>query len=424
MRNKKFFVIIFCFIIAQSKLNLNENSSFFFKEILRLSKPKTSHFPLLTIYITDSFIERSNYDFIQGYADDTDLIRELMIVETFRDPSQLISRLLVEKNNPVADLVIGLDNLVGYQAIENNLLETFNSSILTNVSQFLFDNFDPNHYIIPYDYSILGFYFDDMRTVFPADFILEKFTFADFSEFGLAENFILEDPFTTTKGLEFLLYTIALYGDPSLNFHGILGLDWRDWWSANYKEFTIAYSWENAYFNWLNDESNQSITLSYATEPYYTYELYNISTDNIFLAHENNQNFGWLHIDGVSLVKKANIGYYACLFIEWLLSPKIQEKILENTWMYPANKYVEINIEGNQTLLDLSSVKFLNEIIGLELHQNYLEYWKTELEELCVDKFDLRVISGFPFSWWSFGAIIYVIAISCGKKIKRGLKNE
>ena len=362
----------------------------------------------LTIYTYDSLLADPGYDFIGAFANYKGILKDDINLVLMLDANQIITQAALEKDNPVADVLIGVDNVLIHSAKKENLLQQYNSPELVNISSDLIDNLDSEKYVLPYDFGIISFYYDMNRINSTTNPEITNITLEEIIENDLDKKLIVEDPMLSSTGLGFLLWTIAVYGDPEINFSGILNQDWRNWWKATKDDLRIAPSWGAAFSEWYEGEENRSIMVSYGTSPAYSACLYDDTSQGAFLSHENGTENAWLQIEGIGLVNNAPHEELAKDFIDWFLSKELQDNIAENNWMYPANEYAEISSTFNEAAINPDDVNILNSLISSETIGRNLEKWLEDWETLITA--DLR-ISGY-FSIFiilaSIGSIAYI----------------
>ena len=128
------------------------------------------------------------------------------------DSGQMLTKAILEKNSPVADVIIGIDNNMLAKALKENILQPYKSENLKDVSSSLL--FDESNCLTPYDYGFFSIIYDSKKITNPPE------SLEDLLSPGYENSIILMDPRTSSPGLGFLLWTVKVYGD---SFHLILG---------------------------------------------------------------------------------------------------------------------------------------------------------------------------------------------------------
>jgi thiamine transport system substrate-binding protein len=346
----------------------------------------------LTIYTYESLLADPGYDFVEGYANYSGINKENINLVTFDDANSIVTQAALEKENPSADVLIGLDNVLIHTAKTEKILEPYESPGLENISSSLISNLDPQNYIVPYDYGIIALYYDSTRINESNTPGLTELTLDSLLEKDIDKKLIVEDPTLSSPGLGFLLWTIAVYGDPQLEIDGLLKEDWRDWWLEAKSDLRIATSWGAAFTEWYDPKQNRPIMVSYGSSPAYNAVLYNDTTTGALLTHENGQNNAWLQIEGLGLVKNAPNPETAKDFIDWFLSTDLQDHIATNNWMYPANTEAKIHPKFQANAINPDEVDLLNEILTPSTLHNNLEKWKEDWENIMSE----GRIAGYP----------------------------
>ncbi|ASJ12818.1 thiamine ABC transporter substrate-binding protein [Thermococcus thioreducens] len=236
------------------------------------------------------------------------------------DAGEVLNRLVLEKDNPQADVVVGIDNSYMAKAIDAGILEPYKPANADVIPQWIIDSFDPTFHLTPYDYGYIAInYRRDMVQNPPAS--LEDLTKPEWKG-----KLIIEDPRTSSPGMAFLLWTIAVYGD-----------DWLNYWERlKENDVQIVEGWSAAWNAFTKGE--YPLVLSYATSPAATVYYDNNTNVGAVAFKEGN----YLQIEGAGIVKGAKHPELAKKFIEFLISEEAQEKLPLNQWMYPVNKNVQI----------------------------------------------------------------------------------
>ncbi|MHA2360742.1 MAG: hypothetical protein ACXAB6_02270, partial [Candidatus Thorarchaeota archaeon] len=124
-----------------------------------INQPPVSDRPKLIVYTYDSFMQwGDNPDtidetvfgpFEELYQVDVDITR----LQT--DANGIVSRLVAEQTNPVADVVVGLDNILILQEVAKSVLEPYEATNLSLIDSSLIDALDPDHYLTPFDFGLV-----------------------------------------------------------------------------------------------------------------------------------------------------------------------------------------------------------------------------------------------------------------------------
>jgi len=229
------------------------------------------------------------------------------------DAGQVLSRAIFEKEAPGADILVGIDNNMLTRALEAEVLTSYRSPNLDLIPAELV--FDPSCHVTPFDYGYFAFVTDSQALKEPpAD--LEELT-----EPRFRDKIILEDPRTSSPGLGFLLWTIAVYGDNYLAY----------WERLKPNLLTITEGWDSAYGMFTSGEA--PLVLSYTTSPAYHVEYEQTERFRALIFKGGN----YLQIEGMGIARGAPHPEMAQKFIDFILTEAFQEEIPLTNWMYPVN---------------------------------------------------------------------------------------
>ncbi|MHA1966951.1 MAG: thiamine ABC transporter substrate-binding protein [Candidatus Hodarchaeales archaeon] len=365
----------------------------------------------LTIYTYESLLADPPYDIESNYTLYSG-IGEMQIIR-FGDANEILTRLIAEKDDPIADVVIGIDNAL-IHLIENlsEVLEPYTPPNISQIDNNLIQNLDPDKYLIPYDFGIISLYYQNQIINASTNPELEDLTLETLLDSELISMLIVENPKFSSPGLGFLLWTIAVYGDPQINFNGLLNSDWRNWWREARSEITITKSWGDAFNIFIETSEGKPIMVSYGTSPAYGYCQWGDDTTSAKVTHENNDQNAWLQIEGIGLVKNAPHSENGKEFIDWFLSTELQSELPEHQWMYPANMEANVSICFEQASISPKNVSRLNDLITSEMLKNYLTEWQDQWEQVAVQ----RSIPGFTTSIVITSTFFMAISVTIKKK--------
>jgi thiamine transport system substrate-binding protein len=234
------------------------------------------------------------------------------------DAGQVLARAILEKADPQADLIIGVDNNLLARALQEKVLERYRSPNLKLVPREL--QFDPSHAVTPMDYGWFAVVYDSQKLADPPH------NLEDLASPRFRGKLLLEDPRTSSPGLGFLLWTIAVYGE-----------GWQDFWRRLQPNIlTVADGWDAAYGMFTSGEA--PLVLSYTTSPAYHLEYEQTERYQAAMFPEGH----YLQVEGIGLLKGARHPALARAFIDFLLSEAFQRELPLTNWMYPVNPAVKL----------------------------------------------------------------------------------
>ncbi|MCE7741049.1 MAG: hypothetical protein GOP50_01200, partial [Candidatus Heimdallarchaeota archaeon] len=89
----------------------------------------------LVIYTYESLLADPGYDFISAYASFSGLSADEINIVYMEDANSVLSKAILEKDAPTADVLIGLDNVMIHDAKEEGILQIYDSPTLVNISE-------------------------------------------------------------------------------------------------------------------------------------------------------------------------------------------------------------------------------------------------------------------------------------------------
>jgi thiamine transport system substrate-binding protein len=268
------------------------------------------------------------------------------------DAGQVLTTLVLEKNNPKADVVIGIDNSMLSKAIESNVLEKFTPQNIGLVSEEI--KFNSQSYLTPYDYGFIAFMYDSKKI----DFELNNFN--SMLDSRLEKKIAIQHPRTSSPGLALLLWTVKVYGDPG----------YKEFWKAFKPNVLIVTDgWDESAGLFRTGEV--PVYLSYATSPPYYFEFEGI---NHFLAAEFEEGH-YIQIEGIGIVKGTKNRKLAEQFIEFSLTEEFQKEIPFTQFMFPVNEKVELPEAFNYAVNPLKKLELDPKLVE-EKQEEWIKEWE------------------------------------------------
>ena len=245
------------------------------------------------------------------------------------DGVQILSKAILEKNEPYADVLIGIDNNLLERAKESGVIEAYKPSNAAVLKPGLEEALGGEWLLTPYDYSPFAIIYNSLSDIEPPTCL------EDLTKDIYKKKLILMDPRTSTPGLGFDTWVRTVYGDQYDDYMQRLTpsiLTTATGWSVGYGMFT---------------EGEAPLVISYTTSPAYHIEY---GEGDQFKALEFTDGHV-MQVEGIGLVKGAPNKNAAKKFIEFLISEEAQNVLPLTQWMYPSNKEVKLP-ESYSTLID------------------------------------------------------------------------
>ncbi|MEA1870590.1 MAG: thiamine ABC transporter substrate-binding protein [Candidatus Bipolaricaulota bacterium] len=313
--------------------------------------------PRLVVYTYDSFASWGPAAFIEEEFEKTHNV-DVQILAT-ADSRVMLGKLIAEREAGAqgADVFLGVEvadlpKVKGYNLFIP--LTSENIPRLAIIPQSLLS--DPENRAIPYEHGYITFVYDS-EALAAADV---PRTFEELLNPRYRRMLILEDPRTSSPGLSFLLWTIHRFGDPG----------YLDYWRKLLPNvLTVAGGWSEAYGLFLAGEA--PIVLSFSTDTAYSVIEGGSARYKIMLL--NNQGYRNIYLMGV--VRGTELEGLAKKFLNFVLSPAVQEKIPTTEWMFPANPEALLPVEFYQyAVVPPQSVMVAPEEVGKNLDR-WLREW-------------------------------------------------
>jgi thiamine transport system substrate-binding protein len=247
-----------------------------------------------------------------------------LTIQTAGDAGTMVNQAILTRDNPIADVMYGIDNTFLSRALDNDLFLAYRAADIDSVDEILH----------------IG---DDLVT--PIDFgdVCINYDVAAFEELGIdpptelrqlidptyKDMLVVEDPATSSPGLAFLLATIAALPDGS-------SYDWKAFWTDLFANgVAVAPDWTNAYTGRFTlSGGDRPLVVSYASSP--AAEVLFGELDAAPSASLTNGCYRQIEYAGI--LKGTDNEAAAREVIDFLLDVRTQEDIPLNMFVYPVNR--------------------------------------------------------------------------------------
>jgi thiamine transport system substrate-binding protein len=273
-------------------------------------------------------------------------------VERFADTGQLFNQVYLDRRDPEADVVIGLDNTYLGRIYDSELFEPYEPANLRLRADFL--ELDEENRVTPFDFGYITLNYDSESVSDPPQ------TWEELAAKEYQDSIVLMNPATASPGRNFLLLTIAELGEN----------EYTDYWQRlKPNVLTVTSTWSEGYGLYTQGEA--PIVLSYSTSPAY------------HVAFEDVEHYKALYLDGsayaqievAGITRGAENRRNAERFMDFIVSPEFQSEIPMNQFMYPVHPEVELP-ESFEELPQPERVVSLNEERVQENFSDWLDAWE------------------------------------------------
>jgi thiamine transport system substrate-binding protein len=279
---------------------------------------------IVTVMTHDSFdVSQEVVDAFQAQCD-----CEVRFLQS-GDTGLMLNQALLSQDNPIADVIYGVDNTFLSRALAGDILEPYQSPALADIPDTL--ELDPSHRMLPVDYGDVCLNYDkawftENDLAPPAD--LPALTEPEYE--GLT---VVENPATSSPGLAFLLATIGRFGETG-------EYTYLDFWAdLRSNDVLVTDGWEDAYwgsFTYASD-GDRPIVVSYASSPpvevYFAEEPFDEAPTAVVTADES----CFRQVEFVGILSGTENRDLAEAWIDFMLSETFQEDIPLKMFVFPAN---------------------------------------------------------------------------------------
>lgn len=203
----------------------------------------------LTLIAHESFAGSVDETTFAAFTEETGIAVDVLASD---DAGTLVNQAVLTKDNPLADVLFGIDDTFLSRAVDEEIFVSYRSSLLDSVDESLHPDTD---LVTPISFGDVCFnydkaWFEDAGVAVPdtLDAIAAN-----------ASLVTVQHPATSSPGLAFLLATVGTYGESG----------WTDWWEeARANGINVANDWETAYYTDFTRYGGATpIVLSYASSP-------------------------------------------------------------------------------------------------------------------------------------------------------------
>lgn len=246
------------------------------------------------------------------------------------DAGEMLNQSILSKNNPLGDVIFGIDNAFLSRALENDILIAYDSPELANIDGSL--KLDSGNHALPVDYGDVCLNYD--KAWFATNGIAAPTGLADLADPAYTGLTVVQNPATSSPGLAFLLATIDAYGED-----GYLAY----WEQLVANDVLVENGWSEAYYEAFSlYGGDRPIVVSYASSPpaeviFAETELTEAPTASVI-----GDKSCFRQIEFIGILKGAEHEAAAKQLVDFMLGKTFQEDIPLNMFVFPSNTTAEL----------------------------------------------------------------------------------
>ncbi|MCO5191711.1 MAG: thiamine ABC transporter substrate-binding protein [Anaerolineae bacterium] len=290
-------------------------------------------------------------------------------VEIFKagDGGQMVNQAVLARDNPLADVMYGVDNTFLSRALANDIFLAYASPELANIDDAL--KVDPQNRALPVDFGDVCLNYD--KAWFAQSELDPPDSLDDLIDPAYAGLTVVQNPATSTPGLAFLFATIGAYGEDGFEAY---------WQALNANDVLVTNGWEDAYWGQFSGASDgdRPIVISYASSPPAEVLFAEEELSEAPTAAVTADGTCFRQIEFVGILNGTAHEAEAQQLVDFLLGRTFQEDIPLNMFVYPANNSAEIpGIFGEYSVLPQNPVTLNYDTID-QNREAWIQAW-TEI---------------------------------------------
>jgi thiamine transport system substrate-binding protein len=248
------------------------------------------------------------------------------------DAGQALSRAILTKDNPEADVIFGVDNTFMGRALNAGILEMYLPTGLQSVPQEFQSLATPQ--LTPIDYGDVCLNYD--KAYFAQKKLAPPQSLADLTKPEYKDLLVTENPAGSSPGLAFMLATIAAVGEDK----------WLAYWQQlKANGVKVVEDWNTAYYTEFSGSSGKGprpIVVSYASSPAAEVIFADPPIDQAPTAAITDPKTCLRQIEFAGILQGTKNRDLAEKWIDFMLSVPYQQDLPLNQFMYPINPQAKL----------------------------------------------------------------------------------
>lgn len=278
----------------------------------------------LRILSHDSFREGVTAETFAAFTEETGITVEVVAAG---DAGSMVNQAVLSKDNPLADVLFGIDETFLSRALDNDLFIPHRAEGIDTVDPSLLVG---GEFVTPIDFGDVCINYD--KGWFAENDVAVPETLDDLRDPAAASLLVVTHPATSSPGLAFVLATIDEYGEDG----------WGDFWADLHRGGTkVVSSWSTAYYeDFTRYGGDYPLVLSYASSPPVEFQFASEPLDE---APTGVMIDGcYRQVEYAGILTGTDHRDDAAKLVDFMLSPVFQAQVPESWFVYPANAQVDL----------------------------------------------------------------------------------
>ncbi|MGE0135407.1 MAG: thiamine ABC transporter substrate binding subunit [Dehalococcoidia bacterium] len=270
------------------------------------------------------------------------------------DANEVVNRALLNAGNPEGDVLYGVDNLTLARTAGAGLFEAYDAARRDAIPSEIWAEVGDSQEVTPIDYGYVALNFDREAGTPPE-------RLEDLVTPAWRGTLVVEDPATSSPGLQFLATTVAHFGETG-------PYTWRDYWrELRANDVLVVDGWDVAYnTHFSRNGGERPLVVSYTTSPaaevfFSEGELDEPPTANVVPGGLKL----FRQVEAAGVLRGAREPELARSFIDFLLTDEVQRQIPETMFVYPVIpgtetpdwwRWAEVDVEPAPLYVDATTV--------------------------------------------------------------------
>jgi thiamine transport system substrate-binding protein len=242
------------------------------------------------------------------------------------DGGAIVNQAVLTKDNPVGDVLYGVDNTFLTRALDEGIFERYRSPALDTVPQAL--RLDSKARVTPIDYADVCINYD--KAWFESHHVKVPRTLEDLTKPAYKGRLVVEDPSTSTTGLAFLVATVAEYGPKR----------WQQYWERlRANDVQVVDGWDQAFYDEFSGGGaggSRPLVVSYASSPPASVFFSEPPTDEATIGTMTGACFRQVEFAGILAGTEHRAA--ARTFVDFMLSEQFQADMPLQMFVFPARE--------------------------------------------------------------------------------------